>query len=82
MTPVEESPHCSRTAGCNPSCVAFMPSARPHISTALARPPLNPVSEFCDALRDDDRTVWLVAQQIREAWLGTSEGIEAQLSLG
>ena len=40
------------------------------------------VSEFSDTLQDDERAVRLVAQLIRAGWVRTSEGLEAQLSLG
>ena len=40
------------------------------------------VSELSDTFRDDERTVRLVAQLIREGWVRTPEGLEVQLSLG
>ncbi len=43
---------------------------------------LDLVSELSDTLQDDERTVWLVAQLIREGWVRTSEGLTVQLSLG
>ena len=38
------------------------------------------VSDLSDTLQDDERTVRLVAQLIREGWVRTSEGLEVQLS--